>query len=49
VATEVFTTFTYKLAFASFDFSVAAASAVIVLLLSMVLAFFYVRHQKAWD
>jgi multiple sugar transport system permease protein len=49
VATEVFTTFTYKLAFASSDFSVAAASAVIVLLLSMVLAFFYVRHQKAWD
>ncbi|HMG18738.1 MAG TPA: sugar ABC transporter permease, partial [Gemmatimonadales bacterium] len=49
VATEVFTTFTYKLAFASFDFSVAAASAVIVLLLSMVLAFFYVRHQKAWE
>jgi multiple sugar transport system permease protein len=49
VATEVFTTFTYKLAFASYDFSVAAASAVIVLLLSMVLAFFYVRHQKAWD
>ena len=49
VATEVFTTFTYKLAFASYDFSVAAASAVLVLLLSMVLAFFYVRHQKAWD
>jgi len=49
VATEVFTTFTYKLAFASYEFSVAAASAVIVLLLSMVLAFFYVRHQKAWD
>jgi len=49
VATEVFTTFTYKLAFASYDFSLAAASAVLVLLLSMVLAFFYVRHQKAWD
>jgi multiple sugar transport system permease protein len=49
VATEVFTTFTYKLAFANYEFSVAAASAVLVLLLSMVLAFFYVRHQKAWD
>jgi multiple sugar transport system permease protein len=49
VATEVFTTFTYKLAFASYEFSVASASAVLVLLLSMVLAFFYVRHQKAWD
>jgi multiple sugar transport system permease protein len=49
VATEVFTTFTYKLAFANYEFSVAAASAVLVLLLSMLLAFFYVRHQKAWD
>ena len=42
-------TFTYKLAFSSYEFSVASASAVIVLLLSMVLAFFYVRHQKARD
>jgi multiple sugar transport system permease protein len=49
VATEMLSTFTYKLAFASYDFSVASASAVLVLLLSMVLAFFYVRHQKARD
>jgi multiple sugar transport system permease protein len=49
VATEMLSTFTYKLAFASYDFSVAAASAVLVLLLSMVLAYFYVRHQKARD
>lgn len=47
--TEMVSTFTYKLAFATYDFSVAAASAVIVLLLSMVLAFFYVRHQKSRD
>jgi multiple sugar transport system permease protein len=49
VATEMLSTFTYKLAFAEYDFSVASASAVIVLVLSMVLAFFYVKHQKARD
>ena len=43
-------TFTYKLAFSEYEFSIASASAVVVLLLmSMVLAFFYVRHQKARD
>lgn len=49
VATEMLSTYTYKLAFAEFDFSVASASAVLVLLLSMVLAFLYVKHQKASD
>ncbi|MFH5824258.1 carbohydrate ABC transporter permease [Georgenia sp. AZ-5] len=49
VATEMLSTFTYKLAFAGYDFSVASASAVVVLALSMVLAFFYVKHQKARD
>jgi len=48
-ATEMLSTFTYKLAFARFEFSVASASAVLVLLMSMVLAFFYVRHQRARD
>lgn len=47
--TEMLSTFTYKLAFTKYQFSMASASAVIVLLLSMVLAFFYVRHQKARD
>ncbi|MCB2175366.1 MAG: sugar ABC transporter permease [Actinomycetales bacterium] len=47
--TEVLSTFTYKLAFTQYEFSVASASAVLVLLMSMVLAFFYVRHQKARD
>jgi multiple sugar transport system permease protein len=47
--TEVLSTFTYKLAFAKYDFSLAATSAVLVLLMSMVLAVFYVRHQKARD
>lgn len=48
-ATEMLSTFTYKLAFSRYEFSVASASAVVVLLASMVLAFFYVRHQKARD
>lgn len=48
-ATEMLSTYTYKLAFSSYEFSVASASAVVVLLLSMVLAFFYVRHQRARD
>ncbi|KQY21486.1 sugar ABC transporter permease [Cellulomonas sp. Root485] len=48
-STEVLSTFTYKLAFTEYEFSVASASAVLVLLMSMVLAFFYVRHQKARD
>ncbi len=47
--TEVLSTYTYKLAFAQYDFSLAATSAVLVLLMSMVLAVFYVRHQKARD
>lgn len=48
-ATEVLSTFTYKLAFTRYDFSVASAAAVLVLLMSMALAFFYVRHQKSRD
>ena len=47
--TEVLSTFTYKLAFSTYDFSLAATSAVLILLMSMVLAVFYVRHQKARD
>lgn len=47
--TEMLSTYTYKLAFSTYDFSLASTSAVLVLLMSMVLAFFYVRHQKARD
>ena len=47
--TEMLSTYTYKLAFSRFEFSLASTSAVIILLLSMILAFFYVRHQKARD
>ena len=47
--TEMLSTFTYKLAFSSYEFSQASASAFIVLLLSMFVAFFYVRQQRASD
>jgi multiple sugar transport system permease protein len=48
-ATEMLSTFTYKLAFSRYEFSLASTSAVIVLVLSMILAYFYVRHQRARD
>jgi multiple sugar transport system permease protein len=48
-ATEMLSTYTYKFAFSRYQFSMAAASAVVILLLSLVLAVFYVRHQKAQD
>lgn len=47
VATEMLSTYTYKLAFAKYDFALASTSAVLVLLLSMILAIFYVRHQRS--
>lgn len=45
--TEMLSTFTYKLAFAGFDFSLASASAVVVLVFSLVVAVFYVRSQRS--
>lgn len=48
-ATEMLSTYTYKLAFSKYQFSLASTSAVIILIFSMLLAFFYVRHQKARD
>jgi len=45
--TEMLSTFTYKLAFTSFDFSMASASAVIVLIFSLIVAIFYVRSQRS--
>ena len=47
--TEMLSTFTYKLAFSNFQFSEASASAVIILLGSLIVAFFYVRQQRAQD
>ncbi len=48
-STEMLSTFTYKLAFSKYQFGTASAAAVVILLISMVLAFFYVRAQKARD
>lgn len=48
-STEMLSTYTYKLAFSEYEFSLASTSAVIIFLLSMVLAFWYARHQKARD
>ena len=48
-STEMLSTFTYKLAFSKYQFGTASAAAVVVLGISMVLAFFYVRAQKARD
>jgi multiple sugar transport system permease protein len=47
--TEMLSTFTYKLAFSSYQFSHASTSAFIILALSLVVAFFYVRRQRASD
>lgn len=46
-ATEILSTFTYKLAFSTYKFSLASASAVVVLLISMILALFYIRQQRS--
>ena len=47
--TEMLSTFTYKLAFSSYKFSHASASAFIILVLSTFVALFYVRKQRASD
>ncbi|MEZ4869720.1 MAG: sugar ABC transporter permease [Caldilineaceae bacterium] len=47
--TEMLSTFTYKQAFSSYEFSHASASAFIILALSMFVAVFYVREQRASD
>lgn len=47
--TEMLSTFTYKMAFSSYQFAQASASAFIILALCMVVAFFYVRNQRASD
>ena len=47
--TEMLSTFTYKAAFSSYQFSQASASAFIILVLCMFVALFYVRQQRASD
>lgn len=46
-ATEVLSTYTYKLAFSSYKFSLASASAIVILAMSMSVTFLYIKHQKA--
>lgn len=46
-ATEMLSTYTYKLAFSKYDFSMASTSAVIILIFSMLMAMIYVKNQKA--
>lgn len=48
-ATEVLSTYTYKLAFSRYEFALASTSAVVILLASLVLAVFYARSQKMRD
>lgn len=48
-ATEVLSTYTYKLAFSRYEFALASTSAVVILLASLVLAVFYARSQKMKD
>ncbi|TCM52648.1 carbohydrate ABC transporter membrane protein 1 (CUT1 family) [Rhizobium sp. PP-F2F-G48] len=45
-ATEVLSTYTYKLAFSQYEFSLASASAIIILVVSMSVTYFYIKHQK---
>ena len=46
-ATEMLSTYTYKLAFTRYQFSLAAASAVVIFVLSMSMTYLYIKHQKA--
>ena len=46
-ATEMLSIYTYKPAFSSYEFSLASASAVCILIISMSMTYFYIKHQKA--
>lgn len=46
-ATEMLSTFTYKLAFSSNEFSLASTTAMIILAISSFIAVFYVRNQRS--
>ncbi|MGX5681029.1 carbohydrate ABC transporter permease [Schumannella luteola] len=48
-ATETIATYTYKLAFSKYEFSLSSASGVLLFVVSMIVALVYVRHQKARD
>jgi multiple sugar transport system permease protein len=46
-STEVMSTYTYKQAFADYDFSMASSSAICILIMSLSVTYFYIKHQKA--
>lgn len=46
-ATEMLSTFTYKLAFTSYEFSLASTTAMLILVLSLFVGVFYVRNQRS--
>jgi multiple sugar transport system permease protein len=46
-ATNTLSTYIYKQAFSKYQYSMASASSVIVLIVCTLIAIFYVRHQKA--
>ncbi len=48
-ATEMVSTFIYKLGFSKYQYAQASASAVILLIVCSIIAVFYVRHQKERD
>lgn len=48
-ATEMMSTYTYKLAFSSYQYSQASTSAVVILAISLFVALFYVRYQTRDD
>lgn len=48
-ATETLSTYIYKQGFSKYQYSMASASAVIVLAVCTIVAIFYVKHQKARD
>lgn len=48
-ATETLSTYIYKQGFSKYQYSMASASACIVLVVCTIIAIFYVRHQKVRD
>jgi multiple sugar transport system permease protein len=48
-ATEMVSTFIYKLGFSKYEYAQASASAVILLVVCTIVAIFYVRHQRGQE
>ncbi len=48
-ATDMLSTYTYKLAFSRYQYALASTSAVVILVACVILAIFYARSQRARD